>query len=68
MGQNVGDWAKNDEKSKKWNKKTKKVYPKWLIFVTFFLPTGESGGIKLSLRDKRPKSPLVPPPFTDKKK
>ena len=24
MGQNVGDWAKNDEKSKKGNKKTKK--------------------------------------------
>ena len=68
MGQNVGDWAKNDEKSKKGNKKTKKVYPKWLIFVTFFLPTGESGGIKLSLRDKCPEVPSCTTIFHKKKK
>ena len=68
MGQNVGDWAKNDEKSKKGNKKTKKVYPKWLIFVTFFLPTGESGGIKLSLTDKHPQVPSCITIFHKKKK
>ena len=52
---------------KKGNKKTKKVYPKWLIFVTFFLPTGESGGIKLSLRDKCPQVPSCTTIFHKKK-
>ena len=46
MGQNVGDWAKNDEKSNKGNKKTKKkkVYSKWLIFVTFSFQQGKVEG------------------------
>ena len=37
MRQNVGDWAKNDEKSKKGNKKTKKKSsPKMADFCHFF--------------------------------
>ena len=45
---------KKDEKSKKGKK-----LPKMADFCQFFLPTGESGGIKLSLRDICPHVPSL---------
>ena len=65
MGQNVGDWAKNDEKSKKGEQKDKKSLPKMADFCHFFPSNRGKWRDQAFIKGQMPpKSPLVPPSFT----
>ena len=67
MGQNVGDWAKNDEKSKKGTKRQKSL-PKMADFCHFFPSNRGKQRDQAFIEGQTPPSPLLYHHLSQKKK